>query len=301
MEKHQKKESQNFVKYTMKRNINKVNKFEEYIKKHIVWQVLFECICTTFFSGMATLFFQWNISGWKIFSFSFFVCVMILIILHTKKYFYTKKEIKNANLEIGYDSIDTKKLLSSAKRNIFFVAITNNGIISPPDPYKKLLDRGVIINILLEDNEDLLREMCCFFYGADVSEITLTNNRREVELVKSAFFTFPQFLEYLKNGQINIRRCKTIISTAFVAIDLEDYNYIISDKGTIIASFYQYKKETNLCPTICLTHESSQKLYDSMGEAILDLWKDAEPIDLKELYETNLKQKSELRYRGKRK
>lgn len=270
------------------RNINKVNQFEEYIKKHIIVQILFECMCTTFFSWIATRLFQLNISAWKMFVISAVVCAVIIILLHTKKCSFTKKKNKNINLELGYDSIDTKGLLLSAKKNIFFVAITNNGIISPPDFYRELLDKGVTINILLEDNEELLQKMCCFFYGADVSEVILKKNRHEVELVKSAFFTFPQFINYLRNGKINIRRCKTIISTAFVAIDLEGYNRTISDNGKIIASFYQYRKATDLCPTIYLTHDSSKKLYDSMGESILDLWKDAEPIDIEKLYETYL-------------
>lgn len=215
------------------------------------------------------------------------MCCDYNFITYKKMFFYEEKN-KNINLELGYDSIDTKGLLLSAKKNIFFVAITNNGIISPPDFYRELLDKGVTINILLEDNEELLQKMCCFFYGADVSEGILKKNRHEVELVKSAFFTFPQFINYLRNGKINIRRCKTIISTAFVAIDLEGYNRTISDNGKIITSFYQYRKATDLCPTIYLTHDSSKKLYDSMGESILDLWKDAEPIDIEKLYETYL-------------
>ena len=73
-----------------------------------------------------------------------------------------------------------------------------------------------------------------------------------------------------------------------MAIDLEGYNRTISDNGKIIASFYQYRKATDLCPTIYLTHDSSKKLYDSMGESILDLWKDAEPIDIEKLYKTYL-------------
>ena len=66
-----------------------------------------------------------------------------------------------------YDKFDLDSMLLSAQEgsSVYITGITVNSVWSKKNIFKKVLDNGVILNILVEKDADLLSKMCDFFYN----------------------------------------------------------------------------------------------------------------------------------------
>lgn len=262
----------------MHKNINKV------LNENPILEILFSGIGTSILFAIFEYVVDLNIPKYIYLILALLMCVVVLFINNYKLKRGTlncRKESSEALVEFGYYMrYDFMDFLKSAQNNVFVIGITNNGALSPVEKFIDILDKGIVINILVESDENLLEIMCDFYYGANAGKTRLEHNKTQVKGVVSSFSVLPKYNTYLKNGQINIRKLKTIISTSYLAVDITKNYEEICDDGKIQATFYQYKADTTNSPCTILDKYNSNSVYFGIGKSILAMWEDSEKIDL---------------------
>lgn len=173
-----------------------------------------------------------------------------------------------------YHAFDLDSMLLSARKgsSVYITGITVNSVWSKKNIFKKLLDNGVILNILVEKDDELLSKMCDFFYNVHKGNEKFEYNEKEVQQSIYNLSQLNNFDEYYKNGLINVRRVTSIITTSCIGVDID------KDCGQIQAVFYQYGTMTEECPAVML--KCSDVIGKTIGMATINMWNDGIPIEL---------------------
>lgn len=257
-------------------------KFNEWTENNTFWSTILSTILGAFGTSIITALFNWllnlNLSTYIYIIVALFGCLLVLFI----KYLKLKKKSTETNyiksLDIGtYHRYNLKDFLMSADKNIFFVGITNSGVLLPCEKLIEVLDKGIEINILIESDTELLKVMCDFFYGKKLGARYVDINSNQNNNIVDIYSELPKIQKYLDSNQIHIRKLPTIISTSYIAVDITNNYQQINDNGVIQATFYQYQLDTAKCPCIRIDKNNSE-IYANIGESILNMWKDSEEI-----------------------
>ena len=112
------------------------------------------------------------------------------------------------NCQVGtYHDFDLDSMLLSARKgsSVYVTGITVNSVWSKKNIFKKILDNGVILNILVEKDDELLLKMCDFFYNIHNGNDQFEYNKKEVQQSiynLSQFSKFAPLYNFLKENAV---------------------------------------------------------------------------------------------------
>ena len=183
--------------------------------------------------------------------------------------------------------------IGSAKQSIYIVGITNESILSS-NAYRftPFLDKGGVLNVLLQTDPDLLEEMIVLQYGKDYQPSRLSKAMRDVLSALDIIINFEETHPH----QVHCRALSSAFSTSCVASDILDPSNarpFNGADGAILAALYQYGHPTEDCPVFQLKRgDGHDKLFLLLQDSIRRLWNDGTEItpDDIETIRTNLEQ-----------
>lgn len=199
----------------------------------------------------------------------------------------------NLNIELGrlfrVDDSKMDQYFEQAQTSFFISGITLSDFFHV---YKKritqFLSDGKKFYVLIAD-PDIIAENTKLYHG------TKNNNKEHIKNIIAVLnkqkttldaINISKWINYLENGQLQIRLSKAVFSTSFVTYDW-DCSTIDGREKKIKASFYQYGcTESSEEPNICIDNIHSREWYIFFENTITRQWNDAEQIKTAKEFES---------------
>ncbi len=149
-------------------------------------------------------------------------------------------------------------LLSSAKQDIYIVAITCMNMRNFDVTLSELARRGVKINFLLL-NPKGIKTLNEFSYSTAAEfENRLVDNTATGSAINQ-LLAMPNLNEAKEKNLIEVRLFDSICTTSFVAVDLG-----LSGHGQIQCTYYQYHRNSHECP--CILFDEKLERYNELQD-----------------------------------